>query len=233
LTGLLLNERHVGRTRPTAVSSRVETGQDADVTEAPFDHWIYVVTDIEVDGPWPAANSMRSFASVATTAAGTQIDRFEAVLEPLPGAAPDAETYAWFQTVPEAWAAATTDPRPISDVMTSYVTWLQSLPEPRMFAASPIAFDGGWMDYYLRRFTRFGLVQGPYESDVLFQGPGLCLRSYAAAVTGRPVADLSPTSLPAEWFGEVQHTHRAIDDALGYAHLLGELFRMSGARGGS
>lgn len=80
---------------------------------------------------------------------------------------------------------------------------------------------------HLRRFTRFGLVQGPYESDVLFHGPGLCLRSYAAAVTGRPVADISAASLPIEWFGEVQHTHRAIDDALGYAHLLGELFRRS------
>jgi hypothetical protein len=39
-------------------------------------------------------------------------------------------------------------------------------------------------------------------------------------------------SLPVEWFGDVEHTHRAIDDALGYAHLLGEWFRRSGARGG-
>ena len=26
--------------------------------------------------------------------------------------------------------------------------------------------------------------------------------------------------LPIEWFGDVEHTHRAIDDARGYAHLL-------------
>jgi hypothetical protein len=195
------------------------------------DDWVYVVTDIEVDGPWPGANSMRSFASVAVTAAGQELSVFEAVLEPLPGAAPNPDTYAWFQTQPEAWAAATTDPRPVDEVLRDYVAWVRALPEPRMFAASPLAFDGGWVDHYLRRFTRYGLVQGPYEVDVLFHGPGLCLRSYAAAVTGRPVADVSPASLPSAWFGDIAHTHRAVDDARGYAHLLGELFRRSGALG--
>lgn len=191
------------------------------------DPWTYVVTDIETDGPWPGPNSMRAFASVAATAEGIELSRFEAVLEPLPGAAPNPDTYAWFQTVPEAWAAATKDPRPVLDVVTDYVTWLQQLPEPRMFAASPITFDGAWIDFYLRRFTRFGLTQGPYERDVLFHGPGLCLRSYAAAITGRPVSDVSPSALPASWLGNVQHTHRAIDDALGYTYLLGELHRRS------
>jgi len=72
--------------------------------------------------------------------------------------------------------------------MTRYVDWVKGLPGQRMFAASPIAFDGGWIDFYLRRFTRYGLVQGPEEEDKIFDGPGLCIRSYAAAVTGRPVA---------------------------------------------
>jgi len=98
-----------------------------------------------------------------------------------------------------------------------------------MFAASPIAFDGGWVDYYLRRFSSYGIVQGPYEKDRLFHGPGLCLRSYAAAVTGRPVADVTPETLPSEWFGNVKHTHQAIDDARGYANLLVELFRRAGS----
>lgn len=193
------------------------------------DEWTYVVTDIEVDGPWPGPNSMRSFASVAVTGGGVEQGVFEAVLEPLPGAAPNPDTYAWFQTQPEAWAAATTNPCPIDEVMSRFVAWVRDLPGPRMFAASPIAFDGGWIDYYLRRFTRYGLVQGPYEADSLFDGPGLCLRSYAAAITGRPVADVSPQTLPPEWFGNIAHTHRAIDDARGYAHLLGVLFHRARA----
>jgi hypothetical protein len=32
-------------------------------------------------------------------------------------------------------------------------------------------------------------------------------------------------TLPSAWFGEVEHTHRAIDDTVGYANLLVELFR--------
>jgi hypothetical protein len=115
------------------------------------DDWVYVVTDIEVDGPWPGANSMRSFASVAVTANAEECGTFEAVLEPLPGAAPNPNAYAWFQTEPEAWAAATTDPRPVPEVMAQ--------------------------------------------------------------------------TLPPDWLGHIEHTHRAIEDARGYAHLLGELFR--------
>jgi hypothetical protein len=84
------------------------------------DDWVYVVTDIEVDGPWPGANSMRSFASVAVTANG--------------------EEYG------------------------------------------------------------------------------------TAAVTGWPVAEIFPRTLPSDWLGHIEHTQRA-DDARGYAHLVGVLFR--------
>lgn len=186
--------------------------------------WVYVVTDIETDGPWPGANSMRSFASVAVSPDGTEHGRFEAVLDQLPGAAPHPDTLAWFRTVPQAWAAATTDPVPVPQAMAEYVAWVQALPRPRAFAASPLSFDGTWIDVYLRRFTAYGVTQGPYEADRLFDGPALCLRSYAAAVTGRPPAEVTTPSLPPEWLGDVPHTHRALDDALGYAHLLVTLF---------
>jgi hypothetical protein len=151
----------------------------ARVTDEPTDPWTYVVTDVELDGPWPGINSMRSFASVAISADGTEHGRFEAVLEPLPGTAPDAKTLAWFAEHPQAWRAATTDPEPVMAVMERYVAWLRELPWPRMFAAFPLALDGIWVDHYLRRFTAYGIRQG----------------------------------------------HRAIDDTVGYASLLVELFR--------
>lgn len=196
------------------------------MSQSGTDH-VYIVTDIEADGPWPGPNSMRSFASVAVTHGGQPLGEFEAVLEALPGAAPKSDTYAWFQTQPEAWAAATTDPRPAGQVMLDFAGWVRSLPETRIFAAHPVVFDGLWIDYYLRRFTRYGVTQGPYEADVLFSGGGMCIRSYAAAITGRPVTDISSRTLPAEWFGEVPHTHRAIDDARGYANLLTHLLALS------
>jgi len=201
------------------------------VDGVPSDQWVYVVTDVEVDGPWPGPNSMRSFASVAVSLDGREHGRFEAVLDELPGAAPNPRTRAWFETVPEAWAAATTGAQPVVDVLARYVAWVAGLPHPRAFAASPLSFDGTWMDYYLRRFTRYGLSQGPYEDDRLFDGPGLCIRSYTAALTGRPAAELAAPNLPAAWLGDVEHTHKAIDDALGFAHLLVHLNRAARERG--
>jgi hypothetical protein len=182
--------------------------------------WVYVVTDIEVDGPHPGPNSMRSFASVAVTEDGEEHGRFQAVLEALPGAAPNPDTLAWFHSEPEAWAACTSDPRPVTTVLHEYVEWLHRLPAPRALAACPLGFDGTWMDYYLRRFTGYGLAQGPYESDRLFHGPGLCLASYASAATGTSPGEFHPSQLEPSLLGDVPHTHRAIDDALGYANLL-------------
>jgi hypothetical protein len=191
---------------------------------------VYIVTDIEADGPTPGRNSIIAFASVAVTADGEEKGVFEAVLQPLPGAEPDPDTYAWFQTQPEAWAAATLNPRPADQVMADYVAWIRGFEVGRIFTAFPIAFDGMWIDHYLKRFTPHGVVEGHYAKDRLFDGSGLCLKSFAAAVTGRAPWDCQPSSFPTAWLGHHQHTHRAIDDARGYAHLLGVLMRMSAAR---
>jgi DNA polymerase III epsilon subunit-like protein len=193
------------------------------------DDAVYFVTDIEATGFRPGRNSMLSFATVAMTAGGQERGRFEAVLAELPDAEWHPGTRAWFEDdEPVALVAATTDPRDPALVMQDLVTFVHGIDGPRVFAASPLSFDGMWIEYYLRRFTPYGLRQGPYEPDGVFDDT-LCLRSYAAAVTGRYVGDVSPATLPSDWFGDVPHTHRAIDDALGYAHLLVELFRRSGA----
>ena len=190
---------------------------------------LYAVTDIECDGGVPGANSMIAFASVAVDDTGRRCGEFEAVLAPLDGAGRDPRTMEWWAGRPEAWAAATKDPEPPGAVMTRFVTWIRSLPAPCVFAAHPLAFDGHWIDFYLRRFTRFALVQGHYDPDKLFSGTGLCLRSFAAAITGKPVTECDVSAYPAEWLGNEEHTHRAIDDARGYANLLVILVRMSRA----
>ena len=193
------------------------------IVERPMDGAVYIVTDIECDGPRPGANSMIAFASVAVTAAGEERGVFEAVLQPLPGAAPDPDTLAWWKTQPEAWAAATANPRPAEEVMADFVDWVRGFETGRIFAAFPLAFDGMWVDHYLKRFSRHGLIEGHYAKDRLFDAAGLCLKSYAAAVTGRPTWECEPSTLPPAWLGHHEHTHRAIDDARGYAHLLGVL----------
>ena len=192
---------------------------------------VYVVTDIEVDGFTPGAHSMLAFASVAVTADGERRGEFEAVLERLPGAQPHPDTWAWWTSQPpEVLAAATTYPRPVPEVMADFVSWVKGLGGEPELAASPLGFDGTYVDHYLRCFTRYGLAQGPDEEDRLFHGPGLCLKSLACGVTGGDWATFSVHDLPAEWFGDVPHTHRAIDDARGYAHLLVEVMRRARSR---
>jgi hypothetical protein len=191
----------------------------------------YFVTDIECSGLRLGEHSMLSFATVAVSATGEERGRFEAVLAELPGATWERGTRAWFEEQePTALAAATTDPRPPGEVMAGFVAFVQGVPGTRIFVAHPLGFDGSWIDHYLRSFTAHQLLDGMYDEDRLFHDT-LCLRSYGAAVTGRFVGDVRPATLPTEWFGEVPHTHRAIDDALGYSHLLVELLRRSGAVG--
>ena len=45
--------------------------------------------------------------------------------------------YVVTDTQPEAWAAATTDPEPVPQVLSRFVSWVHELPGPRMFAAFP------------------------------------------------------------------------------------------------
>lgn len=184
---------------------------------------VYVVTDAEFDGPAPGRNSMMSFASVAV-AEGAIAATFEAVLAPLPEAEPDPGTMEWFATVPAALDAATESALPPAVVMANYVAWLRQLAGDPVFAAHPLALDGIWMDYYLLRFAGERLMEGHRGGDWLFSAPGLCIRSFAAGRLGWDLAKCSPANYPPDWLGGHKHTHRAIDDALGYAHLLITLF---------
>ena len=190
---------------------------------------VYIVTDIEADGGTPGVHSMLAFASVAVTQSGKFLGEFEAVLQRLPGAVQDPGTMAWWADRPEALAAATRDPQPPETMMPAFVAWVKKFPAPAIFAAHPLNFDAMWMHHYLRRFTPHGVTEGMHEKDRLFSHIGLCLRSFGAAVLGRPVLEVEADAYPADWLGHHAHTHRAIDDARGYASLLGALFRVSRA----
>lgn len=185
----------------------------------PMRHF-YVVTDCEFDGPIPGANSMLSFGSVAVSATGRILGEFETVMEPLDGAARDPDTMAFWRRHPEAWAAATNNPKPAATSIRGFVDWVESLDGEPIFAAHPVALDGPWVDFYLKRFTKRPLLEGPWVSDGLFRHAPLCLMSMVAGSTGRGQWECDVGNYPAEWLGSVEHTHRAIDDTRGYANLL-------------
>lgn len=188
---------------------------------------VFVVTDIEADGPTPLHSSMLSFASVAVDAAGQRYGEFEAVLTPRPDRTPDATTMAWWATQPEAWAHATEHAEAPETVMPRFADWVDSLPGPRVFAAAPMMFDGLWMDHYLDVYAGTRVLGGPFKSRQIFKGGGVCLYTMAGTLRGVGYGDWGMSKLPAEFYDHIAHTHRAIDDARGFANVLVELFKIS------
>src|SRR3546814_10134109 len=98
---------------------------------------VYVVTDIEVNGPTPGEHSMLAFASVAVDHAGGELGSFEAVLETLPEACEDPITIDWFRGFPAAWAAAATTPGPPSEGMQRYAAWPRGLADRKRTRLNP------------------------------------------------------------------------------------------------
>lgn len=189
--------------------------------------YIYVVTDCEFDGPIPGAHSMLSFGSVALSETGEALGEFEAVLASLDGAATDPATMAFWQKHPEAWQAATENAQPPAHVIDRFTRWIRSFQAEPIFAAHPVALDGPWFDYYLKRFTGRSLFEGPWVADRLFRYAPLCIMSMVAGKTGRDHWNCDVENYPPEWLGSIEHTHRAIDDARGYANLLSFLIDKS------
>lgn len=195
----------------------------------PLPNPTFVVTDIEADGPNPLESSMLSFAAVATDAAGNHFGEFEANLRPRPDRRPDETTMAWWQTQPEAWAATTQNQQAPEAAMPRFADWVDSLPGPRVFAAAPIIFDGLWMDHYLHTFAGTRVLGGPFKARQIFRGGGVCLYTMAGTLRGAPYLNWGMQRVPAEWYGHIVHTHKAIDDARGFANVLVKLFALSGS----
>lgn len=189
----------------------------------------YFVTDIEADGPSPLKNSMISFATVVVREDGEMCGEFEAVLEPRPDRAPDPRTTAFWNAHPEAWAAATSDPEPPAKVMRRFAEWVVTYEGMRSFSARPVGFDGVWIDTYLREFVSSHISGSAVWGDNIFTASAFDIGTYLAGVFNRTDPHPSGLAIPPSWLGDQEHTHRAIDDARGYAFLLGRLLRIAAA----
>ena len=191
---------------------------------------VYFVTDIEADGPDPSRNSMLSFASVAVRRESGVLGSFERTLQPRADRSPDEDTLKWWRSQPEAYRAATADAVTPDAAMTAFADWVGSFPRPRAFAARPLLFDGMWMDEYLKTFARTRIFGGPFKGRQIFDEAGVDIPSLMGGMFGWDYRDWSKSDFPSDWLGGREHTHRAIDDALGYAHLLLKLLRISSAQ---
>lgn len=186
----------------------------------------YLVCDVESDGPEPGRHSMISIGALACDSRGFEIASFARNLETRPDATTDPGTMAWWQSVPEAWASVTRDTAPADAVMAAFVAFVRSLPQPVVFTAHPIAFDGAWIDWYLRRYCGLALLAPPRATEILFEGPGLDLPSFAAGVLGLPYGRTWRKDYPADFYGSAPHNHDPLADAAGYAALLRKLLAL-------
>jgi DNA polymerase III alpha subunit (gram-positive type) len=178
---------------------------------------VFIVVDIEADGPNPGYNSMLSIGAVATDQTET-VDKFYAKIQPLDELTPNADTMRWWQTQPDAWAEVTTDAQPAEQVMRQFLTWANQFHEP-IFVAHPIAFDYAFVEWYMVKF----LDQNPFKlhKDDVFCLNTLDLQTFIAGKFGLSLWQAHRTNLP-NWAteGMPEHSHNALDDAKGYAAIL-------------
>ena len=167
---------------------------------------------------------MLGFASVACRRGDGVVGEFEVNIAPLGEMAEHPEVMEWWRTQPGAFAYVSRNPLPALKAMTGWVDWIEGFSGERVFVAYPISFDGIWIDWYLRRFLDRPLFRGPMRGSRLFLDTGLDLPSFAMATLNIGPEDVRRKAYPKEWLGDVPHSHRAIDDAKGYAHLLLKLF---------
>jgi hypothetical protein len=165
---------------------------------------IYVSTDVETDGPIPGPHSMLSFASAAYRPDKVLVGTFSANLHTLPDAQGHPETMAWWQTQPEAWAAARSDLQSPQEALPAYAAWVKGLPGKPVFVAYPAAFDFLFVYWYLIRFA----------GESPFSHSALDMKTYAMALLRTEYRESTKRNMPRAWFDPLPHTHKALDDAI-------------------
>ena len=184
------------------------------------DDQIYVVVDIEADGPVPGLYSMLSFGAVAMTKDGEQGTFYKKVTA-LPGAVQHPATMQWWETQPVAWQEATTNAEDPSLVMDEFCNWLSDLGKNPVFVAHPVAFDYAFISWYLWKFAG----KNPFVNE---KGASITLdlTSYISGKYSQSLTKSMRSNL-AEWMknGMPEHSHNALDDAKGFAVILINILR--------
>lgn len=186
------------------------------------DSQIFIVVDIEADGPAVGLNSMLSLAAVATTEK-EEVSRFYFKLTTLPNASADPNVTEWWNEHQEAWKEATTDPQPPVRVMTEFYNWVTGLEREAIFVSNPVSLDYTFVSWYLARFA----PANPFKNEKN-NIRTLDIKSYVAGKFGLTFDNSRRIYWPKELTKDMpEHTHNALDDADGYAIMLRKLLAIS------
>lgn len=175
---------------------------------------IYIIVDIETDGPIPGLHSILSIGAVAITKEKI-IGEFYATLLPLTNATTDPRTMEWWVTEPAAWKEATANQEDPKKVIEQFYAWIISITKNPIFVSQPTAFDYPFINWYLYNFVD----KNPF-TDSTEGAQTLDLKSYLAGALRKDSKNLM-NNLPKELIENTPtHSHNALDDAMGYALIL-------------
>lgn len=181
---------------------------------------IYVIVDIETDGPVPGLYSMLSIGAISSTSE-KETSSFYRKLLPCEGAKQDPDTMEWWSRHSDAWKEVTTDAEDPAVVMKDFCTWVDSLGATPVFVASPLVFDFGFVNWYLHNFAE----ANPFIDYTSTQRT-LDLASFTAGKLSLPLSRARRSQLsPSLLSGIPEHSHKAIDDARGYGVILRNILR--------
>lgn len=168
-----------------------------------------VIVDIECNGRVPGLYSMLNLAAVACDENGNIIGEFDKKLKPIPGTGEQKETMEWWATQPkEIWEYVTSDQEEPEVVIKAFLEWWKSLPGEKLFISQG-GFDWNFVNYYIHKYIGYTALRIS----------GFDLKTFASAKLGWPFTDCRYEKYKPEWLGNVEHSHKAIDDARGYAHF--------------
>jgi len=169
---------------------------------------VFILIDVETDGPCPVKNSMLSLGAAAFVHNSERpIDTFEANLERLPGAVEDPATMAWWGKNMEAYERTRTYLEEPGAAMKRFSKWLDKLPVQgkRVAACFPAGFDFTYVYVYSHLFLG--------ESPLGFSA--IDIKSYAMRQLFKPYSECTKRNFPKAWFDpKFVHTHVAVDDAI-------------------
>lgn len=178
---------------------------------------LYVIVDIEADGPVPPLNSMLSVGMVGmvlddSAQTFTEVFEYSANLKELDEASPDEGTQAWWSKPEQAkaWKATRMDPRDPEGVFRELNGKIESLKETHrlIFLSWPSNYDWQWINYYFHRFVG----RNPFGHSAR------CIASYLWGMSGQLNKDIDDVYMEKFMNPQYPHTHVALEDARSEAH---------------
>lgn len=167
---------------------------------------LYISCDIETDGPIPGEYSMLSFAMAAYDINKNIVSTFDANLKKLPDAKEHPDTMNWWSKNQEAYDITRIDITDPEKAMKENLEWINNLKKKYncVFVAFPAGFDFTFWYWYIQKYTG--------EKPLGFQA--LDLKTLAMGLLKCEFKEAAKRNFPKDWFDDLPHTHKALDDAI-------------------